>query len=125
MTNWVYRVSDGQLILGVYDPAIINTAPTGYAMVSISDDIVPDPRAQRVASPTSLRAATAIEQAAYDSAVLDAKASQDFDADLRMQAVIQLNFEERMKLVVRGGQSLLSDGPLRERGKAIYRSLLK
>ncbi len=48
MTNWVYRVSDGQWCLGIGpDPAAYLTNPSAYSVASLPDGVVPDARAQK------------------------------------------------------------------------------
>lgn len=123
MENWVYRVSDGQVMLGVFDPSIFLTDSVNYAMVSLPDGRWPDPRLHRVNSPTSTRPATVAEQSAYDSAVRDTQAN-DADTNALVQAVAQLDFEERQKLTVKTGQTLRTAAECKARVKAIYRSLL-
>lgn len=46
------------------------------------------------------------------------------DADPLLQALAQLDFEERQKLTVRAGQTLLTAAQCRARLKTIYQSLL-
>ena len=76
MANWVYRVSDAQLMIGPapFDPSIYLTDQVNYALVSLADGITPSPRTQRAASASSVRVATAAEITAYDEAVADYKA---------------------------------------------------
>src|SRR4029077_13056508 len=51
------------------DPSIINTDLVNFALVDLGDGApVPNARLQRVASPTTLRAATAQEISAFDLA---------------------------------------------------------
>lgn len=68
--KWVYRVSDGLLLLGDgADPSLYTTDQVNYALVDVGATAsIPDPRTQRAASATTLRAATAPEIAAYDAA---------------------------------------------------------
>lgn len=58
--------------------------------------------------------------------IADAQAfdADGIDTDVLIQAVAQLDFEERQKLTVRSGQTLLTAPQCRARAKAIYRSLL-
>ena len=76
MANWVYRVSDGQLMIGgpPHDPSIYLTDQVNYAQLSLPDAVSPNARTQRYETATSVRAATAEEITAYDQAVADATA---------------------------------------------------
>jgi hypothetical protein len=71
-------------------------------------------------TPAEIDAVTDAEAAA---AIKDTQASA-IDADLLIQAVAQLDYEERQKLTVKAGQTLLTPAQCRARVKAIYRSLL-
>lgn len=121
--NWVYRKSDNQLMLGIYDPAVFLTDTVNYALVALPDGTFPDARTQRVSSPTAVRAATGTEQDAYDSAARDEQ-SKNADDNALIQAVAQLDFEERQKLQVKAGQTLRTAAECKARVKAIYRTLL-
>jgi hypothetical protein len=61
-------------------------------------------------------------QAASDAEKADRAARADGDA--LIQAVAQLDFEERQKLTVKAGQTLLTAAQCRARLKAIVQSLL-
>lgn len=64
---------------------------------------------------------------ATDPAVLDAEHTLDanaIDSNLLIQAVAQLDFEERQKLTVKAGSTLLTAAQAKARVKAIYKSLL-
>lgn len=64
---------------------------------------------------------------ATDPTVIDAEntiAANQIDGNLLIQAVAQLDFEERQKLTVKAGQTLLTAAQARARVKAIYKSLL-
>lgn len=126
MANWVVRNSDSAwMVRGFGDPSLINTQPANYTLVDVPGDACPDPRMERydATSPTKRRAATTAEQTAYDDATKDAKAA-NIDLDAALQAVAQLDFEERQKLQVKAGQSLRTAAECRARLRVIYRSLL-
>jgi len=61
--------------------------------------------------------------AAIQTAAKDAL-SADIDSNLLIQAVAQVDFEERQKLTVKTGQTLLTAAQTKARIKAIYRNLL-
>ena len=73
VNQWVYRIADGQLCLGDGpDPVIFLTDPVNYALIDLgaAETRIPDPRTQRVVHATQqLRAATAVEIAAFDRVV--------------------------------------------------------
>lgn len=75
LNRWVYRVSDGQILMGYgFDPSLYLTDQVAYALVDLPDtQPPPDPRTQRAAGPTTLRVATAPEIAAYDATVRTAR----------------------------------------------------
>jgi hypothetical protein len=90
LNRWVYRVSDGQILMGSgFDPSVYLTDQTAYALLDLPDDAPwPNPRSQRAASSTTLRAATSSEQAAYDAVVLDAEVRVEMDARRLMSALV-------------------------------------
>lgn len=92
----------------------------GYAVIVVATK--PDQRTQRW-SGSDVVTKTVAEIAAYDSALKDARANT-IDADAALQAVAQLDFEERQKLQVKAGQSLRSAADCKARLKVIYRGLL-
>lgn len=57
-------------------------------------------------------------------ASIKAEVAAAIDADLLIQAVAQVDFEERQKLTVKAGQALLTAAQTKARVKAIYLSLL-
>lgn len=65
----------------------------------------------------------AVSDAQAIDAIRDAQAA-DIDDNLLIQAVAQFDFEERQKLTVKAGQTLLTAPQARARVRAIYRSLL-
>lgn len=77
LNRWVYRVADGQLLMGGYlNPAVYPADSVNYALVDLDDTAPPpSPRLHRAASSSSVRAATAPEIAAYDLEIEDAKAA--------------------------------------------------
>lgn len=89
LNKWVYRVSDGLILMGkAGDPSIYNTDQVNYALVTLPDSAPrPDPRTQRVRDATRLRAATSAEIAAYDTIVLDGEVTKALDQDRLISAV--------------------------------------
>lgn len=75
LNRWVYRVADGQLMMGPYlDPSVYPGDSVNYAVCDLPDtNPQPSPRLQRAASTTAVRAATSAEIDAYDLAIADAK----------------------------------------------------
>jgi hypothetical protein len=61
-------------------------------------------------------------QAAIDAEKAERAASSD--TDLLIQAVARVDFEERQKLTVKAGQTLLTAAETKARIRAIYQSLL-
>lgn len=62
-----------------------------------------------------------------DPAVIDAEKTAlaaQLDTMAAVQAIAQLDFEERQKLVVKPGQSLRTAAECKDRAKAIYKGLL-
>ena len=88
--RWVYRVSDGQLMMGpALDPSIYLTDQVNYALVDLQDGApTPSPRLHRAASSTAIRAATAQEQADYDLIVLDATVKASVNGERLIAALI-------------------------------------
>lgn len=88
--RWVYRVSDGQLMMApAFDPAVYLTDQVNYAIVDLPDtQPPPSPRLHRATSATAIRAATAQEQADYDLAVLDSKVRMSVDDERLISAVV-------------------------------------
>jgi hypothetical protein len=104
----------------------LTPGPGDFALVDQADGIGP-----RIASwnagklgarPTQLEL-DAVTDAQADAALKDVQAT-DIDADLLIQAVAQLDYEERQKLTVINGQTLRTAAQCKARVKAIYRSLL-
>ena len=90
--------------------------------VRVVADRVPDGRTEKWSGMTWI-AKSAQEIAAWDAARKDAVAAQ-LDTNLAVQALAQLDFEERQKLVVTSGKTLLTAQQCKARIRAIYRSLL-
>ena len=105
-------------------PILNQGPPTTY---DLNYDVVvvlriPDPRTEKW-NGTTLVAKSAQEIADYDNAAKDARARVIND-DALIQAVAMLDFEERQKLTLKVGQTLLTGPEYRARIRAIYRSLL-
>ena len=83
---------------------------------------IPDPRTEKW-NGTTLVAKSAQEIADYDNAAKNTRALGIND-DALIQAVAMLDFEERQKLTLKVGQTLLTAPEYRARIRAIYRSLL-
>lgn len=83
---------------------------------------IPDPRTEKW-NGNAIVAKSQAEIDAYDDAQKDIKAN-NIDIDAALQAVAQLDYEERQKLQVRAGQTLRTPAECKARVKAIYRSLL-
>lgn len=121
-SRWVYRKADGVFLFGGFYDA--QPPDAAYDVVSFPDaDPHPDPRLQRYDPATGKRPATAAEIGAYDAERKDATAAW-IDDDRLIQAVAQLDFEERQKLQVKAGQTLLTAAQCKARIRAIYRGLL-
>jgi hypothetical protein len=75
--SWVYRISDGLLMMGFgLDPSVYLTDQVNYAIVSLPETASPpNPRLHRAVNATTIRSATAQEQADYDLLVADVKAT--------------------------------------------------
>ena len=126
MATWIVRNSDGAwMVRGFGDPALIHTQPTNYTAVEVPGELCPDPRLERYDSslPSKRRAATLAEISFYDEAIKEAIAIK-IDTDPLIQAVAQLDYEERQKLQVKNGQRLFTPSECKARIRAIYRSLL-
>jgi len=72
--------------------------------------------------PTAAELAAVTDQQALD--MERATLANSVDGNLLMQAVAQLDYEERQKLQVKAGQTLLTPAECKARIKAIYRGLL-
>ena len=90
INRWVYRVSDGQLMMGPsLDPSIYLTDQESYSIVTLPDaDPNPSPKLHRVVNATTIRAATAQEQADYDLIVLDATVKASVNGERLIAALI-------------------------------------
>jgi len=90
LNRWVFRVSDGQLMMGpVLDPSIYLTDQVNFALVDLPDSQPhPSPRLNRAVDSTTLRAATAQEQADYDLVLLDFAVKTAVDNERLISAVV-------------------------------------
>lgn len=101
-----------------------STAPldAAFSIVQIPDGVDLDSRTQKW-NGSAVVSKTAAELTATVNAEKDARATQA-DTDLLIQAVATLDYEERQKLQVKAGQTLLTAAQCKARVKAIYRNLL-
>lgn len=90
--SWVYRVADGQLMMGrLHDAGVYPADSVNYALVTLEDSVPqPSPRLHRAASASAVRDATSAEMTTYDQEVADKQADASYkDKDvLAMVAVI-------------------------------------
>lgn len=120
MNRWVIHTATGEFRFGgFYEPT---TPDSDHSIVTVPGETHPNPRTQRW-NGSAVVAKTPQEIAAYDSALKDTKALS-IDNDLLIQAIAQLDFEERQKLQVKNGQTLRTAAQCKARVKEIYRSLL-
>ena len=138
MVKSLYRISTGEIFggIGPFEPSIPqvpNPSPTPTRptindpdiSIAVYGDVEPssiNPRLHKWDG-SAIVAKTQAEIAAYDAAQKDTKAVH-IDDDLLIQAVAQLDYEERQKLQVKNGQTLRTAAECKARVKAIYRSLL-
>ena len=115
---------------GYFDPIHPELFPNleGIALQDPDYDVVivpriPDPRTEKWAD-SVLTPKTDQEIAIYDSNIQEEKATK-INSDLQIQAVAQLDYEERQKLQIKVGQKLLNPKECKDRVLAIYRSMLK
>jgi hypothetical protein len=96
-----------------------------YDVVEIPNNIMPDFRLERcdLTSLTKRRLATPSEITEYDDTQKSSRADS-IDRDLLIQAIAQLDYEERQKLQVKASQTLLTPAQCKARVRAIYLSLL-
>lgn len=120
MNRWLIHTATGEFKEGgSYEPTPPDAA---HSVVTVPDEARPDPRSQKW-NGSAVVAKSAGEIAAYDDATKTARAGA-IDDEAALQAVAQLDFEERQKLTVKNGQTLLTAAQCKARLKAIYKSLL-
>ena len=134
----LYRISTGEIVggIGPFEPSIPqvpNPTPTPERPwiadpdigIAVYGDVKPssiNPRLHKWNGSAKVNKSQA-EIDSYDAAQKDARAAK-INEDALIQAVAQLDYEERQKLQVKNGQTLRDPAQCKARIKAIYRSLL-
>lgn len=84
MNQWVYRISDQQILRGGNHEQEFNPATEG--VFSVEEGVVPNPRLHRFNG--TLRAATPAEISAYDTAHTDEVAGREIDNSKAIRAAV-------------------------------------
>lgn len=120
--EWVIRSADNVFVRDKGNNPVLS----GESAVEVSR--VPNIRTERydAGSPGGIRAATSQELADFDAAQRDAEANGAAwrRLDYAVRAIVQLDLEERQKLVTKDGQTLRTMNECLLRIRAIYRALL-
>ncbi len=119
----IHTVSGEFIDGGPYEPA--PPVDPAYSVVTIPGDLVPNPKLKRYDAngATKLRDATPQEQATWETNRKDRQADR-LMADPVFLALVQVDWEERSKLVPVLGQTLLTLAQAKVRARTIYRELL-
>lgn len=105
-----------------FSNAIYNKWPNANCV--ISGDTIAEWHGPGI-QPTSAEIQSAINDYTNNElTIIKDKEANNLDVDLKFRALAQLDYEERLKLQVKAGQTLRTPAECRLRLKEIYRSLL-
>ena len=124
MADYIYAVNQatGEFVYGGH-PAPYDVEPgLSPDQIRVVTNRAVDKRTEKWGG-SAIISKSAAEITAYDDAIKEQRALR-IDVDAALQAVAQLDFEERQKLQVKNGETLRTAAECKARIRLIYRSLI-